>query len=350
VPSVEEIGFAKTLHSTTTPIVSSQILASQEARAQPEPRTAPITPVPPAKPRKKRGGGLVAVLLLGGAAFAGWRFYGDLSSFEITKAAQPASEPEPAANGAPKTAAPPKAKPPKESAPKPGESAEAAPDVPLEAPSNPGEKTLAEAEAVLAAAAEAVKDLMREAAPEGTAPAPSDAEATADGGEGADLSEAALAAADEQLNDTVEREVRLPTPPTKNAPKVQSVADVRALIAKGKVDDAIRGIQQLRRDTPRNAQLPFMLGTLYIDKGWWSDGLAKYRETIQLSGAYRKNPRIQRDAIRALGDDRTHARARALLVRDVGKLALPALKRAAARDPSPTVKKRAAAVVKQLSR
>ena len=44
----------------------------------------------------------------------------------------------------------------------------------------------------------------------------------------------------------------------------------------------------------------------------WSDGLAKYREAIKISSGLKKNARIQRDAIKALGVDKVYARARAL--------------------------------------
>lgn len=178
---------------------------------------------------------------------------------------------------------------------------------------------------------------------------PEPSAAAVDASDSAELSEAALAAADEELNDTREREVTL-RPQASNEPKVNNVADVKKLIAKGKDDAAIQGIQQLRRQDPRAPLLPFLLGNLYMDKGWMSDSLAKYRETIQLSAAYRKNMRLQRDAIRALGSDKSHARARALLVRDIGKLAVPALKRASTSDASPVVRKRAAAVLKQITR
>ena len=216
----------------------------------------------------------------------------------------------------------------------PGSPKEPEPAAPLAAsPSNVGTAAPAEPAPV-----EAV-----EAAPEPNEPAP-----VVGLEDGADLSDAALAAADEALNDTEEREVSLPAPA--GEPKVSTMGEVKALIAKGQVDAAIRGIQQLRRTQPRSPQLPLMLGNLYIDKNWWSDGLAKYREAISLSPAYKKNARIQRDAIKALGVDKVYARARALLVRDIGRAAVPALKRAASHDPSKDVKKRAASVLKQLSR
>ncbi len=166
----------------------------------------------------------------------------------------------------------------------------------------------------------------------------------------AELSEAVLAAADEALNDPEEREVALAAPSERPQPPVRSVADVRRLIARGDTDAAIRGLHQLRRKQPRAAQLPFLLGNLYFDKGWWLDGLARYRETIALSSGYRANLRLQRDAIRALGQERAYPRARALLVRDVGRSARAALKRAAHADASTVVRRRASSVLRQLAR
>jgi serine/threonine-protein kinase len=184
--------------------------------------------------------------------------------------------------------------------------------------------------------------------------APVEGQAASEGAEedqdSGELSEAALAAADEALNDREEREVVLDVSAERQKRPVASIADVRALIAKGESGAAIRGIQELRQKRPRDAQLPFLLGNVYFDKGWWQDGLAKYRETIALSSAYRKNARIQRDAIRALGQDRAYPRARALLVRDIGKAALPALRRAARANASQLSGRRANSIAKQLAR
>jgi eukaryotic-like serine/threonine-protein kinase len=192
--------------------------------------------------------------------------------------------------------------------------------------------------------------LPREAAPAAEAVDAAGAAAQEPADEAAELSEAALAAADEALNDREEREVVLSSAEDRREPPAQTVADVRRLIARGKSDAAIRAVQQLRRKRPRDAQLPFLLGNVYFEKGWMLDGLAKYRETIALSSGYRKNARIQRDAVRALGFDRAYPRARALLVRDVGRAALPTLRRASRADGSQVVRRRANSIVKQLQR
>jgi len=154
-----------------------------------------------------------------------------------------------------------------------------------------------------------------------------------------------LEIADHELNETTEREAA----PLVNAPPVvKSISDVHKLIDKKKLDEAMLGIQALRRKTPENPYLPYLLGDLYFSRGWWSDALAKYREAIKLSPGYRRRITIQKNAIEALGSDRSYARARVLLVRDVRVSALPALHRAAEHDVNPVVRKRARLIAAQI--
>ena len=151
--------------------------------------------------------------------------------------------------------------------------------------------------------------------------------------------------ADEALNETSESEANVvePAPPT-----ALTMASVRDLIRQKKTGQAMAAIQVLRRKNPKSADLPYLLGDLYFERRWWSDGLAKYREAIRLAGAYRKRASVQRNAILALSDDRTYPRARALLVKDIGRAATPRLKKAAKSDPSRTVRKRASSVLAAL--
>jgi serine/threonine-protein kinase len=176
-------------------------------------------------------------------------------------------------------------------------------------------------------------------------PAPSGAEAAP--GEPAveeELSEAALAAADEALNEASEPEVELPA----SAPSVTTLAGVHQLIKQQKLDEAINALRVLRKKTPKNAELPYLLADLYFDRGWWSDGLAKYREAIRINRNYRTRVSVQRNAIRSLADDRTYPRARLLLAKDVGRVALARLRKAAKSDPSKVVRKRASSVLARM--
>jgi hypothetical protein len=184
------------------------------------------------------------------------------------------------------------------------------------------------------------------AAPEAPlAPLP---DAAAAGGD--DLSAAQLAAADLALEQESSENAAAPEPVVAEtgSERVQSLADVKALIDAGKIDPAIAGIRRLRRQDKDNPQLPYLLGELYFKRGWWSDGLAKYREAIRMRSSYRERASIQKNAIEALGADKTYARARALIVRDIGRTIGPRLRTAARSNPSDTVRARAKSILRQL--
>jgi hypothetical protein len=122
---------------------------------------------------------------------------------------------------------------------------------------------------------------------------------------------------------------------------VRTLAQVKTAITAGRTADAIAGLLALRRESPRQAYLWYLLGSLYFDKHYWSDGLETYRAAIHLSGAYRTRAVLIRNAIRALGSDKTHARAAALLRHDIGAAGIPYLKQAARADGDPKVRARA---------
>jgi hypothetical protein len=156
-----------------------------------------------------------------------------------------------------------------------------------------------------------------------------------------------LAVADQALDMVFEEEAKpAPVP----AVEVRSVGDVQKLIDKGKIDAAIEGIKQLRKKSPNNPYLPYLLGDIYFDRNWMSDALVKYREAMKLSETYRKRASIHKNAIHALGSDRAYPKARVLLVRDIGKPALAALRRAAKDDDNPVIRRRAGLIADQLQR
>jgi len=161
-----------------------------------------------------------------------------------------------------------------------------------------------------------------------------------------ELSEEDLAAADEALNDPADSEARAPA---NEASDVKSLSDVRALMHAGKIDEAIAGVRVLRRRDPRNPELPYLLGDLYFQKGFWSDGLSRYRQALSLRRGLRTRSSVQRNAIAALGGDKTYARARALILRDLGSSAIERLRVAQKRDSSATVRARAKSVLSQLT-
>ena len=136
------------------------------------------------------------------------------------------------------------------------------------------------------------------------------------------------------------------TPP----PDVTTLRDVQALITAGRRDEAIGGLEKLRRTSPKNPYLAYLLGNLYFQRKWWTDGLESYEAAIQNNRSYRARAPLIKNAIVALSSSKTAPKAHRLLVRQIGGAAAPYLRWAARNDPSPTVRARAAAALRQVGR
>jgi serine/threonine protein kinase len=340
-----QLALAKTEHQLRSPVVDSGSIDG--LRSQPELARKPELPKKAsegslagtpsrAAPTPKRGGfWLWTLLLLGAIGVLGIVLLGSPVPRQEAGSAEP-KQPTPA----PQLGAAPEAP-----APTPRAAVEVPPaePAPVEAPA-PQAAVDAAATSVLLQPGNAEPTAAEPTAAEPAASAESDAGAAPE----EELSEAALAAADEALNETSEPEVHLPEAATASVASVTSIAGVQQLIRQGKLDEAIGAVQRLRKKTPKNAELPYLLADLYFDRGWWSDGLAKYREAISMNRNYRMRVSVQRNAIRALGDDRTYPRARLLLAKDVGRVAVGRLRKAAKSDPSKTVRKRASAVLARM--
>ncbi|HET6613689.1 MAG TPA: protein kinase [Kofleriaceae bacterium] len=132
--------------------------------------------------------------------------------------------------------------------------------------------------------------------------------------------------------------------------EVNSVDDVKALMRAGKREAAIAGLNKLRRQHPKSAYIPYLLGHLYFEKMWWTDGMESYRAAIHLDRSYRRRAPLIRNVIHALGSDRTRRLATRILVSDVGRTAVRYLRYAARHHDSRKVRQRAAALARRISR
>jgi tetratricopeptide (TPR) repeat protein len=135
---------------------------------------------------------------------------------------------------------------------------------------------------------------------------------------------------------------------TSSLSEVKSVGEVKELIRDGKREAAIQGLQKLRREQPRNAQIVFLLANLYSEKNWWSDALEHYREAIRLDGSYRKRSALIRNIIQMLSAEKLGKKAMYTLIKTVGRPALPQLRRALKREKNPTAKRRISATIRKL--
>ncbi len=137
------------------------------------------------------------------------------------------------------------------------------------------------------------------------------------------------------------------------APPIRSVGDARALIRKGDTDGALAGLYRLRHGKPtpsasKASEIAMLIGGLYFDKKWWTDGLREYRFAITLDAHAKKNEILLNNSVHALADRNTYARARRLLLDYVGRGAAPALKRAARSGSTPLLRRRAQKVLATL--
>jgi hypothetical protein len=137
------------------------------------------------------------------------------------------------------------------------------------------------------------------------------------------------------------------------APPIRGVTDAKALIRKGDLDGALAGLYKLRHGKPtpsssKASEIATLIGDLYFDKKWWTDGLREYRFAITLDARAKRNEALVSNSVHALAERQTYARARRLLLDYIGRGAAPALKRAAKSGSTPQLRRRAQKVLATL--
>ena len=132
-----------------------------------------------------------------------------------------------------------------------------------------------------------------------------------------------------------------PAPGGAAGPESPLLEQARQMVARGEVEPAIVLLNQLRAQQPDNADAPYLLAMIYFDNRRWPDGLAAAQMAVRKNPALKADPDLIKGAIRSLVSDRGYDRSQAFL-RGLGQPAMPFIKEAAARDPSPKVRERAA--------
>jgi serine/threonine-protein kinase len=139
---------------------------------------------------------------------------------------------------------------------------------------------------------------------------------------------------------------------TASVPDPVPVATVSGAAAQSDQDEreqAIKRLLELRRSEPRNAEHPVALARLYFEKRWWSAGLDAARGGLRIDPALRRDPLLIKQIIRALQSDKAGDEAAVCLL-EMGPAARPLLRDAAANDPSPRVRARAADILRSSER
>lgn len=132
---------------------------------------------------------------------------------------------------------------------------------------------------------------------------------------------------------------------------VNTVKDVEKLIEEGRREDAIKGIQHLRRtEFPKSGYLALLLGHLYFDKVFWGDGIDAYIDAIRLKRDYRSNAKLNENAIKALSHDASRFKVYTLYRKHIRHAGLKYLRKAAKSDSNPKVRSRASFLIKEITK
>jgi eukaryotic-like serine/threonine-protein kinase len=132
-------------------------------------------------------------------------------------------------------------------------------------------------------------------------------------------------------------------PAAPRAPAVEDprIEQARQLVAAGQSPKAIELLDQLHAEKPADADAPYLLATIYFDQRRWSEGLGAAQTAVRSNPELKTDGDLIRGVIRSLASDRGYERSQTFL-RGLGAPALPFIKEAARRDPSPRVRQRAA--------
>jgi len=115
----------------------------------------------------------------------------------------------------------------------------------------------------------------------------------------------------------------------------------RQLIASGASADALALLGQLRAADPQNADVTYLQALVYFDTRRITEAVAAADAAFAKDPALKSDPDLIKAALRSLSSDRGYERSQAFL-RSLGQPALPFIREAAHRDPSPKVRDRAA--------
>jgi serine/threonine-protein kinase len=179
-----------------------------------------------------------------------------------------------------------------------------------------------------AAAVDAATDLEPLEPPEPNAQVPADSATTADD---ADAAPPDIATSEDSAE-------KLPA---------SGLERVKALIKAKRYDDAISELRRMRRRS-KSAYIDYLLGRLYFEKRWWTEGMKSYRSAIRKNRGYGRRYPLIRDVISALIDNKTAGAAERMILRDIGKAALPQLHQVAKGHRMANMRQKAEQLIKRL--
>jgi tetratricopeptide (TPR) repeat protein len=131
-------------------------------------------------------------------------------------------------------------------------------------------------------------------------------------------------------------------------PADETLAQANDLLARGQRAAAIDLVVAARKLYPGDARLPYLLGKLYFERLYWTDGLKMFRDAIRLDPSYRSDAELIKIVLRGfITTPRTEDALADFLHQDIGAEAKPFLEETAAGHPNATVRARAASELRR---
>jgi serine/threonine-protein kinase len=133
-----------------------------------------------------------------------------------------------------------------------------------------------------------------------------------------------------------------PTPPPADNPADDQATKITELIDAGKTKEAMDQAIAARKVFPKDPRLAYLLGKLYFDRQWWTQGLKQFRDTLALDATYRSDPDLIRTVLRAFITPAEYpAQLGAFLRNDIGAPAKQYLEETATSHPRTQTRARA---------
>jgi serine/threonine-protein kinase len=136
--------------------------------------------------------------------------------------------------------------------------------------------------------------------------------------------------------------------PAEALANIPALAGVQSDIRAGNLDAAHRALKKLRSQHRQDPHVHYLLGHVYMQKRWWSDGFDAYRDAVAGHPAYRDDRVLIRNAIRNLSSPSQAYRGERFLSNEIGAPAIPLLEDAAEHAQSKRVRENAARLLDKM--
>jgi hypothetical protein len=136
---------------------------------------------------------------------------------------------------------------------------------------------------------------------------------------------------------------------TASPARVPGVEEAEALIRAGRTAPALEALRKLRAKHPRDPEVAYLMGNVFFDRMWWSDGFEAYRTAVNGNPAYRQDPVLISNVVKSLISERHAGIGAHFIEHEIGSAAVPALEEAL-RSTSPNVRSRATRLLAKLKR